>query len=174
MRGRAREDGEAKKPQGTGGFSSGHAAATALHDFDVILGMDWLSPYHAILHCHAKTVTLAMLGLPRLEWRGALDYFPSRAVSFIKAQGMVEKGCDAYLAFVRDVSMDTPTVESVPVVRDFLDVFPADILSMLPDRDINFGIDLLPDTQPISIPPYRMALVKLKELKKLLGRSGLF
>ncbi|XP_070046724.1 uncharacterized protein [Nicotiana tomentosiformis] len=30
-------------------------------DFDVILGMDWLSPYHAILHCHAKTMTLVML-----------------------------------------------------------------------------------------------------------------
>ncbi|XP_070025180.1 uncharacterized protein [Nicotiana sylvestris] len=32
-------------------------------DFDVILGMDWLSPYHAILDCHAKTVTLALPGL---------------------------------------------------------------------------------------------------------------
>ncbi|XP_070032987.1 uncharacterized protein [Nicotiana tomentosiformis] len=38
-------------------------------DFDDILGMDWLSPYHAILDCHAKTVTLAMPELPRLEWK---------------------------------------------------------------------------------------------------------
>ncbi|XP_070032320.1 uncharacterized protein [Nicotiana tomentosiformis] len=36
-------------------------------DFEVILGMDWLSPYHAILDCHAKTVTLAMPEFPRLE-----------------------------------------------------------------------------------------------------------
>ncbi|XP_070057739.1 uncharacterized protein [Nicotiana tomentosiformis] len=36
-------------------------------DFEVILGMDWLSPYHAILDYHTKTLTLAMLGLPRLE-----------------------------------------------------------------------------------------------------------
>ncbi|XP_070040285.1 uncharacterized protein [Nicotiana tomentosiformis] len=35
-------------------------------DFEIILGMDWLSPYHAILDCHAKTVTLAMPELPRL------------------------------------------------------------------------------------------------------------
>ncbi|WMV46513.1 hypothetical protein MTR67_039898 [Solanum verrucosum] len=28
-------------------------------DFDVILGMYWLSPYHAVLDCFAKTVTLA-------------------------------------------------------------------------------------------------------------------
>ncbi|XP_049348112.1 uncharacterized protein LOC125812663 [Solanum verrucosum] len=36
-------------------------------DFDVILGMDWLSPYHTILNCHAKTVTLAMPGIPIVE-----------------------------------------------------------------------------------------------------------
>lgn len=37
-------------------------------DFDIILGMDWMSPYHAILDCHAKTVTLAMPGLPRFSY----------------------------------------------------------------------------------------------------------
>ncbi|XP_070041148.1 uncharacterized protein [Nicotiana tomentosiformis] len=115
-------------------------------DFDAILGMDRLLPYHAILDCHAKTITLAMPGLPRLEWRGTLDYVP--------------------IAFVRDVSVDTPTVESIPVVRDFPDVFPADLPSMPPDSDIDFGIDLLPGTQPISIPPYRIAPVKLNELKE--------
>ncbi|XP_070032184.1 uncharacterized protein [Nicotiana tomentosiformis] len=55
-------------------------------NFEIILGMDWLSPYHTILDCYAKTVTLAMPGLPRLEWRGTLDHIPSRVVSFIKDQ----------------------------------------------------------------------------------------
>ncbi|XP_070036782.1 uncharacterized protein [Nicotiana tomentosiformis] len=126
-------------------------------DFDIILRMDWLLPYHDILDCHTKIVTMAMPGLPRLEWRGALDYVPSRVISFLKAQRMVEKGCNAYLAFVRDVSDDTLAVESVPIARGFPDVFPADLPGMLPDRDIDFGIDLLLGTQPISIPPYRMA-----------------
>jgi len=36
-------------------------------DFDVILCMDWLSPYLSILDCHSRTVTLAMLGVLRLE-----------------------------------------------------------------------------------------------------------
>ncbi|XP_070020539.1 uncharacterized protein [Nicotiana sylvestris] len=39
--------------------------------FEIILGMDWLSLYHAVLDFHAKTVTLAMPGLPRLEWKGS-------------------------------------------------------------------------------------------------------
>ncbi|XP_070046593.1 uncharacterized protein [Nicotiana tomentosiformis] len=46
-------------------------------DFDVILGMDWLSPYHAILGCHAKTVTLAMPGLPQFEGGGLLAILPA-------------------------------------------------------------------------------------------------
>ncbi|XP_070047222.1 uncharacterized protein [Nicotiana tomentosiformis] len=137
-------------------------------DFDIILCMDWLSPYHAILDCHTKTMTLVMLGLPLLEWRGTLDYVPSMVISFLKAQRMVEKGCNAYLAFLSDVSVDTSTVETVPVVRDYPDVFPADLPSMSPDRDINFGIDLLPGTQPISIPPYCMAPTELKGLKEQL------
>ncbi|XP_070032420.1 uncharacterized protein [Nicotiana tomentosiformis] len=61
-------------------------------DFDAILGMYWLSSYHAILDCHSKTMMLAIPGLPRLEWRGSLDHVPSSMVSFLKAQRMVEKG----------------------------------------------------------------------------------
>ncbi|XP_070022021.1 uncharacterized protein [Nicotiana sylvestris] len=69
-------------------------------DFEVILGMDWLSPYDAILDCHAKTVTLAMPKLPRLEWKGSSVSTSSEVISFLKARHMVEKGCLAYLAYV--------------------------------------------------------------------------
>ncbi|WMV30114.1 hypothetical protein MTR67_023499, partial [Solanum verrucosum] len=55
--------------------------------------------------------------------------------------------------------------ESVSVVKDFLKVFPDDLPGIPPEREIDFGIDLLPDTQPIGIPPYRMAPTELKELK---------
>ena len=44
-------------------------------------------------------------------------------------------------------------------------MFPEDLLGVLPEREIDFGIDLLPDTSPISIPTYRMAPTELKELK---------
>ena len=63
-----------------------------------------------------------------------------------------------------------PSIESVSVVREFLDVFPADLPDMPPDRDIDFCIDLEPGTCPISIPPYRMAPTELRELKAQLQR----
>ncbi|XP_070050580.1 uncharacterized protein [Nicotiana tomentosiformis] len=130
--------------------------------------MDWLSPSHTIPDYHANIVTLAMPGFPMVEWRGSLDYVPSRVISYLKAQQMVEKGCLVYLAFVRDVGANTFTIESVPVVRDFMDEFPIDLPVMPPDRDIDCGIDFVPGTQPISIPPYHMAPVELKELKEKL------
>ncbi|XP_070054904.1 uncharacterized protein [Nicotiana tomentosiformis] len=119
-------------------------------DFEVILGMDWLSLYHAILDCHAKTVTLAMPELPRLEWRVSSVSTSSRVISFLKSRHMVEKGCLAYLDYVRDATAESQTIDSVPVVWEFADVFPSN----------------LPGTQPISIPPYRMAPKELKELKE--------
>ncbi|XP_070002876.1 uncharacterized protein [Nicotiana sylvestris] len=137
-------------------------------NFDVILGMDWLSLCHAILDYHAKTMTLAILEMPWIEWRGSTDYVLSRVISFLKAQWIVGKGCLSYLAFVRDVSAETPTINSVPVVRDFLDVFSADMSGMPPDKDIDFVIDLVTGTKPISILPYLMATEELKELKETL------
>ncbi|XP_070028574.1 uncharacterized protein [Nicotiana sylvestris] len=126
-------------------------------DFKIILGMDWLSPYHTVPDFHAKTVTLAMPGFPRLEWKGSTVDTSSRVVSFLKARYMVKKGCLAYLANVWDTTVGSPTIDSVPVVQEFADVFPSDLPGMPPDRDINFCIDLALGTQTVSITPYRMA-----------------
>ncbi|XP_070046131.1 uncharacterized protein [Nicotiana tomentosiformis] len=114
--------------------------------FEVILGMDWLSPYHAILDCHAKTVTLAMPELTRLELKGSSVSTSSWVISFIKARHMVEKGCLAYLAYVRDTTVQTPIIDSVRVVREFADVFPSNLPGMPPDRDIDFCMDMAPGT----------------------------
>ncbi|XP_070015262.1 uncharacterized protein [Nicotiana sylvestris] len=103
--------------------------------------------------------------LPALTKAVAYDFL---ITDIVLARRMVEKGCDTYLAYVRDVSVDTPIVESVPVVRDYPDVFPMDILGKPPNRDIDFGTDLLLGTQPISIPPYCIALPELKELNEQL------
>ncbi|WMV46431.1 hypothetical protein MTR67_039816 [Solanum verrucosum] len=78
---------------------------------------------------------------------------------------MISKGCIYHLVWVRDTDSKTPTLESVPIVNEFPEIFSDDLSSAPPKRKIEFGIDILPDTQPISILPYQMALTKLKELK---------
>ncbi|XP_070045559.1 uncharacterized protein [Nicotiana tomentosiformis] len=141
-------------------------------DFEIILGMDWLSPYYVILDCHAKTVTLAMPELPGLKWKGSSVSTSNRIISFMKDRHIVEKGYLDYLAYVRDSTADFPIIDLVPVVWEFSDVFPSDLPGMPHDRDINLCIDLAPGTQPISIPLYRMAPKELKEqLEELLANG---
>ncbi|KAH0728110.1 hypothetical protein KY284_003975 [Solanum tuberosum] len=67
--------------------------------------------------------------------------------------------------WVMDVESETPSLESVSIVNEFPKVFPNDLPGIPPEQEIDFSIDLLPDTQPISILPYRITLAELKELK---------
>ena len=78
---------------------------------------------------------------------------------------MMKKGCKGYLATVRDTQQGELKLEDIPIVREFLDVFPEDLSGLPPDREIEFSIDLLPGSSLISKAPYRMALAELRELK---------
>ncbi|MCI32169.1 cellular nucleic acid-binding protein, partial [Trifolium medium] len=48
-------------------------------------------------------------------------------------------------------------MEELPVVCEFPDVFPGDVSDVPPEREVEFTIDLLPGTSPISMAPYRMS-----------------
>ena len=75
------------------------------------------------------------------------------------------KGLFGVLAHIVDTRSDKARIEDVPVVRDFQDVFPDDLPGPPPEREVDFPIDLVPGTAPISLPPYRMTPAELKELK---------
>ena len=86
-------------------------------------------------------------------------------ISCLKSCKMISKGCHYHILRVKDLGSKSPPLESVPIVKDFLEVFPDDLPGIPPEWEIDFVIDLLSDTQPISFPPYQMALTELKELK---------
>ena len=119
-------------------------------DFDVILGLDWLSPHHALLDCYAKTVTLAISGIPPVVWRGTSGSYPDLVISHIRAHRLIDRGCSSYLSFIRDVGAESPAMDSIPVVQEFPDVFPEDLPGVPPVREIDFSIDLEPGTKPNS------------------------
>ncbi|XP_075096118.1 uncharacterized protein LOC142174223 [Nicotiana tabacum] len=119
----------------------------------------------ATVDCHAKIVKFEIPNESSFVLRGSQVPETCKIVSFMKAQRLLKKGCLGLLAIVNDTSKETVSIENVPVVREFCGVFPEDLLGLPPIREINFGIDLLPETQPISIPPYRMAPTELRELK---------
>ena len=65
-----------------------------------------------------------------------------------------------------DTRKEVLKLDDIPIVREFLDVFPEELPGIPVDREIEFPIDLLPGTSPISKAPYRMAPTELKELKE--------
>ena len=139
--------------------------ALDMRDFDVVLGMDWLSRHRATLDCYKKEVKLHRPGKLEVKFKGMRRELSSNMISAMAVQRMLHKGCHGYLAYVVETEKEGTLVDEIPVVREFPDVFPYDMAGFPPDREVEFTIDLILGTEPISIPPYRMAPAELRELK---------
>ncbi|XP_056688342.1 uncharacterized protein [Spinacia oleracea] len=137
-----------------------------LTDFDVILGMDWLSKYHADINCLHHRVTLRGLDGKKVSYRNRVGKSKVKVISTMKALKLLKTGCYGYLCNVLEIK--EPNLFEIPVVCDYPDVFPEEIPGMPPQREIDFNIDLIPGSAPVSKAPYRMAPAELQELKKQL------
>jgi hypothetical protein len=104
---------------------------------DLILGMSWLRKAKAIIQCGRGTVELTSPKGERFQVQIAVTTSSKRAMFFIAEE------------FVGN---------NIRVIRDFPDVFPEELPGMPPEREVEFVIDLLPGTAPISKRPYRMSV----------------
>uniref|UniRef100_A0A2N9GS05 RNA-directed DNA polymerase n=1 Tax=Fagus sylvatica TaxID=28930 RepID=A0A2N9GS05_FAGSY len=139
-----------------------------MKDFDVILGMDWLAANYASVDCRSKKVKFQIPGEMEFSFVGSGASVTPCVISALQARRMLRKGCRGYLATVRDTQQDELKLENIPIVSEFPEVFPEDLPGLPPDREIEFSVDLLPGSGPISKAPYRMAPAELKELKEQL------
>jgi hypothetical protein len=114
---------------------------------DLILGMSWLRKAKAVIHYVRGTVELTSPKGERFEVM--ITITPSTRPTIYLVDGK----------FVG---------KNIRVVREFPDVFPEELPEMPLDREVEFVIDLLPGTTPISKRSYRMSVEELKELKKQL------
>ena len=79
----------------------------------------------------------------------------------------MQKGCPAFLCTVKVVDTAEPKLDNIPIACEFPKVF-QEVPGLPPDREMEFAIDLVSGTAPISKAPYRMAPMELVELKKQL------
>ncbi|GJZ36861.1 hypothetical protein Tco_0583052 [Tanacetum coccineum] len=78
-----------------------------------------------------------------------------KIVSCIKAQKYIENGCELFLAQVTGTVSKEKRFKDVPVIRDSLKVFPKELPGLLPPRQVEFCIDLIPGAAPVARAPYR-------------------
>ncbi|XP_074374278.1 uncharacterized protein LOC141714672 [Apium graveolens] len=102
-----------------------------LGEFDVILGMDWLTSFSAQIDCKDKRVVLSTPQRKKVTFKGQSQ--TQTFLTSMQAKKLIWKGCEAYLAYVADKSREVSNPEDIPVVRDFLDVFPEELPGLPPD-----------------------------------------
>ena len=89
---------------------SGDLIELSFREFDVILGMDWLSQHQVVVDCRMKRVTLRTPSGKEVTFIGERPNHLSNVISVANARMMVRKGCEAFLAYVIDAKKAEPSL----------------------------------------------------------------
>ncbi|GKE97252.1 putative reverse transcriptase domain-containing protein, partial [Tanacetum coccineum] len=134
-----------------------------LGSFDIVIGMDWLSKYHARIICDEKVVHIPIDG-ETLIIRGDRSKTRLSLISCIKNERYISRGYQVFVAQLMEKKSDEKRLENIPVVREFLKVFPEDLPGLPPILQVKFQIDLIPRAAPVAQEPYRLAPSEMQEL----------
>ncbi|XP_062114248.1 uncharacterized protein LOC133825303 [Humulus lupulus] len=135
-------------------------------DYEVILGMDWLVKYGSTIKCHKKAVKFKLDNGEQFTFVGDVAGLCTPIISALKAHNMIRNGGQTFLTNVVDKTTEIEQMpEDVCVLCEFSEVFLDDLPGLPLDKEIEFVIDLISETAPISQAPYIMTLTELKELK---------
>jgi hypothetical protein len=116
---------------------------------DVILGINWLDKYQAVINCDKRTVKL-------------VSPLGEEVVTELVSPETKKGGCHQ-MAIDRK---EADPLEVIKAMSEFLDVFSKDLPGMPPEQKVEFAIELIPGTALISKRAYRVSVPELVELKK--------
>ena len=132
-----------------------------LSEFDVILGMDWLTADRVVIDCERRKVTAYTQDGTHVVFQGDKHDILPQIVYESRCQGQLA----GWLASLTLENEARPDLDLPRVVCEYEDVFPNELPGLPPQRVVDFGIGLHPGTSPISMTPHRMTPVVLKELR---------
>nr|GEZ83633.1 hypothetical protein [Tanacetum cinerariifolium] len=134
-----------------------------LGTFDVIVGMDWLVERDALIVCGKKEVHVPYKN-KTLVVKSDSSVSKLKVISCIKARKYIERGSQLFIAQVTEKEPAKKQLQDLPVICNFLEVFPDDLPRLPPPRQVEFKIELIPGAAPVARAPYRLAPSELKEL----------
>jgi len=120
--------------------------------------MNWLEYNHVLINCFSKKVHFSSA-----EEESGAEFLTNKQLKQLERDGITMFSLMVSLSIENQVVIDR-----LQVVCDFPDVFPDEIPDVPPEREVEFLIDLVPGTKPVSMTPYRMSASELAELKKQL------
>ena len=126
-------------------------------EFDVILGMDWLTAYRVVIDCERRRVTAYTQDGTRVVFQGDKHDILPQIVYESRCQGQLA----GWLASLTLEDEERPDLDLPRVICEYVDVFLNELPGLPPQRVVDFGIGLHPGTSPISMTPHRMAPVEL-------------
>ena len=100
-------------------------------EFDLIMGMDWLTKHRVIVDYRQKTVVLRCSDQTEVIIQGIRTSAMSNVIFAMQARRFMRKGCETFLAMILDSKRGQVDVEKIPVVREFPDVFPEELPGIL-------------------------------------------
>nr|XP_043625615.1 uncharacterized protein LOC122597044 [Erigeron canadensis] len=112
--------------------------------FDVIVGMDWLSRVDASIVYRTKILRIPMIDGHVLEIHG--------------------ERTETIYRHLMSATEKVVKLANIPIVRDFSDVLPDDVVGLPPPRQVEFRIDLVPNAMLVAKSPYRLASSEMQEL----------
>ncbi|XP_017644617.1 uncharacterized protein LOC108485307 [Gossypium arboreum] len=113
-------------------------------EFHLILGMDWLVKHRVILDCATKRVVLRTEEDVEVVVIRERRTYLSIVISALRAEKLVRKGGEAYLSYISALEFKGLSVKDIRTTKDFLDVFPDELPGLPLNREVEFGIELLP------------------------------
>ncbi|XP_073132158.1 uncharacterized protein [Henckelia pumila] len=120
-----------------------------------------------VIDFQQRSVLVRPEGVEPFWFEAARSRRKAKVIYFLQTRQLMLEGCETFLASLTLTKMPVRLViTDVDVVRDFGDVFLEDVAGLPSDREMEFSIDLVPGTVPISKAPYRLAPTKMKELKE--------
>nr|GFC80441.1 putative reverse transcriptase domain, aspartic peptidase domain protein [Tanacetum cinerariifolium] len=120
-------------------------------EFDIILGIDWLTEHHATIDCRSYRVIFGDIHAPEFIYHGSLPRKSMQIISALQARTLLSHGCEGFLATIHDTTSDVPSIHDQPIVSEFPDVFPDEFPDVFPDelpgippvREVEFNIELI-------------------------------
>ncbi|KAG8383886.1 hypothetical protein BUALT_Bualt04G0060800 [Buddleja alternifolia] len=103
--------------------------------------MDWIFDHYARLDCRSKVISFCEPGKSSIELVGYHKANGIKLNSTNQARRALWKGELGILAHVINKPKDVAKIEDVPIVSDFVDVFPNELTSLPVDREVEFTIE---------------------------------